>query len=94
MKRKNLRYPNITLLAHECWIIRLTRSNGDVWFVESYKQLNRSPAFATIFRDWDAAWQALWAFQKLEPPEPGEFADVVPLYGALLKATGRLSSPR
>jgi len=80
------------LVAYECWIIKSTRRSGEVLYAESHKQWNKSIAFATIFRDYDAAWQALEAFNKLIPSLPDEEFDVVPLYGALITSKGRLAS--
>lgn len=77
---------NITLHAEHCWVIRCTTPKGEVSYAGSPTMWYLSPAYSTIFRDHDEAWNAVKAFTSVLPSAKGTVYDVVPLYGALLKA--------
>lgn len=84
----------ITLLADSLWVIRSTKTPPggaeEVRYYESPAVWNKSPAHATIFRDFDIAAAHISIIHKASAPlgwadGSREVLDAVPLHGALVQ---------
>ena len=74
----------ILLLAQHAYVIRSTKANGHVLYMQSTTQWTAQPSHATIFRDPEAGEAEAWRLRhQTTVIAKGELLDVCTLAGAL-----------